>query len=203
MCIIPPRETEPPGANSKEVMADDDEEFEVEAVEDDLDEDALEEDGLDDDLVDDDVLVDEVVDVDVEVEDEDDIAEEPVARVRKRGDDDDDDEDEADPDDVEADLDAILKDRIAAVEEEEDEEEEEAAPRAADTPDGVIPKRANEFTCTGCFLLVNRGQFGPPGDMRCPVGESECPAIDLLQDAVKPAAVTKLATKATKAARKH
>ena len=39
---------------------------------------------------------------------------------------DDEDEEEADPDDVEADLDAILKDRIAAAEEEEDDEEEEA-----------------------------------------------------------------------------
>ena len=28
-------------------------------------------------------------------------------------------------------------------------------------PDGVTPKKANEFMCTGCFLLVNRGPVRP------------------------------------------
>jgi len=205
VCIIPAAGNGASGRNSKEVMADDDideEIFDAEVLEDDIDEDALDEDVLDDELADDDVLVDDDAVVDADV-DEDEVVEEPVARVRKRGEDDEDDEDEVDPDDVEADLDAILKDRIAAADEDEDEEEEEVAPRAADTPDGVIPKRANEFTCTGCFLLVNRGQFGPPGDLRCPVGESECPAIDQLQETVKPAAPTKLATKAAKATKKR
>jgi hypothetical protein len=51
-------------------------------------------------------------------------------------------------------------------------------PRApADIAEGVTPKKANEFMCTGCFLLVNRGQFGSPGAMHCPVGEAACPAI--------------------------
>ncbi len=69
------------------------------------------------------------------------------------------DEEEADPDDVEADLDTILKDRIAAADDEEDEEEVEAADtRGPETPDGVTPKKANEFVCPGCFLL---GQPGP------------------------------------------
>ncbi|MFM8863099.1 MAG: DUF4193 family protein, partial [Acidimicrobiia bacterium] len=88
------------------------------------------------------------------------------------------------PDDVEADLDEILKDRIAATdEEEEDEEEVVPEPRGAvaEIAEGVTPRKANEFTCTGCFLLVNRGQFGPPGAMHCPVGEAECPAVVLIE----------------------
>jgi len=61
----------------------------------------------------------------------------------------------------------------------EDEDEEVVPePRApADIAEGVTPKKANEFMCTGCFLLVNRGQFGSPGAMHCPVGEAACPAI--------------------------
>ena len=97
-----------------------------------------------------------------------------------------DDEEELDPDDVEADLDTILKDRIAAADEDEDEEELDQPPAKADAPDGVVPKRANEFMCPGCFLLVNRGQFGPETNLQCPVGESECPAIELLQTAPAP-----------------
>jgi len=116
--------------------------------------------------------------------------EEPAARTKKRTDEEDDDEEELDPDDVEADLDTILKDRIAAADEDEDEDElEEPARTSPDAPNGVVPKRANEFMCTGCFLLVNRGQFGPENNLQCPVGESECPAIAELQTTVpvKPA----------------
>jgi len=159
-------------------MADDelDEEFDPEVIEEELDDEVEE---LDDELDDDDPVA---VVVDDDEEDEEEVVEEPVARVKKKGEEDDDDDDELDPDDVEADLDAILKDRIAAADEDEDDEDEaEAPPKAADTPDGVVPKRANEFMCTGCFLLVNRGQFGPEGNLQCPVGESECPAIDELQ----------------------
>ncbi len=182
-------------------MADDDldEEFDPDEIEEDLDEDALEEDdAIDEDLVEDDVLV-----VVVEDEEEEETAEEISARAKKRRDDDEDDEEEADPDDVEADLDTILKDRIAAADEEEDDEDELVEPqRPAEGPDGVIPKRANEFTCTGCFLLVNRGQFGPEDNMQCPVGESVCPAIDELRRPAKPVKATakapaKAASKAT------
>ena len=91
-----------------------------------------------------------------------------------------------DPDDVEADLDAILKDRIAAADDEEDEDEAEVVDKnAPETPDGVTPKKANEFICTGCFLLVNRGQFGPADNMTCPVGEADCPAITQLSKVKK------------------
>jgi hypothetical protein len=176
-------------------MADDDldEEFDPDAIEEDLDEDALDEDDvIDDDLVEDDVLV-AVVE-----EDEEETAEEVSARAKKRRDDDEDDEDEVDPDDVEADLDTILKDRIAAADEDEEDEDELVEPqRPAEGPDGVIPKRANEFMCTGCFLLVNRGQFGPEDNMQCPVGESDCPAIQELRNPgkAKPAKATKAAAK--------
>jgi hypothetical protein len=168
-------------------MADDDvidDDFD-EGIEADLDVDVdeLDEDDLEavvDDADDDDGLpVDEeevlVADPGVEIDDE------PAPRGRKKavGDEEVEDDDEvADPDDVEADLDAILKVRIAAADDDEDDDEVEVVDKSApEAPDGVTPKKANEFVCTGCFLLVNRGQFGPPGSMTCPVGEADCPAI--------------------------
>jgi hypothetical protein len=166
-------------------MADDDpiddEDFDAGALEEDLD--------ADDELADDE-LVDaaedgETVAVAPDVVEETDAEEEaPPARAKRE---DEDEEEEADPDDVEADLDAILKDRIAAAEEDEDDDEEVVPePRTAgEVAEGVTPKKANEFMCTGCFLLVNPGQFGPPGHMTCPVGEAICPAIDRLEAKVK------------------
>jgi hypothetical protein len=162
-------------------MADDepidDEEFDAEGLEDeelaeDLDDEELAEDPLV--VADDDegVVVDEAADDD----------EEEAAPARPKADEEDDD-DEVDPDDVEADLDAILKDRIAAADD-DDDEDEEVAPEpksAAEVAEGVTPKKANEFMCTGCFLLVNAGQFGPPGQRTCPVGEAVCPAIEQLE----------------------
>ncbi len=153
-----------------------DDDFEV--VEEELDEE------LDDADLPDDVLevavVGEELDDDVIVDDDEE-EETPVVAARKKGaEEEDDDDEDVDPDDVEADLDRILKDRIAAYEDEEDEEEVAAPKAAADTPDGVQPKKAHEFMCTGCFLLVNPGQFGPVGSMECPVGEEICPAIDQL-----------------------
>ena len=172
-------------------MADDDvidEEFEVE-IEGDLDVDV---DELDPEDLEDGAEVDEVLVVDDEAlvaEPDEDVDDEPAPRGRKKaaGEEEvEDDDDVVDPDDVEADLDAILKDRIAAPEDEPDEDEVEVVDtRAPETPDGVTPKKANEFTCTGCFLLVNRGQFGPADAMTCPVGESDCPAITQLQKAKK------------------
>jgi hypothetical protein len=148
-----------------------DEELE-EDIEEDLVEDLVEE--IDEELVEE--IDEEVLPVDAVVEG-DGVAGGPV-KVRKAGDDDDDDDDVADADDVEADLSAILKDRIAAADDDDDDEEaEEVDPRAGDTPDGVMPRRANEFMCTGCFLLVNRAQFGSVDALECPIGEADCPAI--------------------------
>ena len=197
MCIIR-RGNDLIGRDGKDTMADDelDEDFDPAAIEEEIDEEALDAGPLDeDDDLADDVLVD--VEVLVEPADEEVPAEPAVARKKKAAEEEEDDDDELDPDDVEADLDTILKDRIAAVEEEEDDEElEEVAPKAAESPDGVVPKKANEFTCHGCFLLVNRGQFGPENNMRCPVGESDCPAIEQLQATPKP--VVKAAKAATR-----
>ena len=188
-CFRYPPDTE--CAQTEEHMADDSiDEEEFEEV--DLEE-VLAAEDIDDDSIDDD-LVGVVADSDEEialVDDEED--EEEAGTVAKR-DDDDDDEEEVDPDDVEADLDAILKDRIAAADDDE-EDDEEVVPEAkspTEVAEGVTPKKANEFTCTGCFLLVNRGQFGPAEQMTCPVGESDCPAIKILSAPPK-------ATKATKA----
>jgi hypothetical protein len=163
-------------------MADDDlieDDLESTALaEEDLDEDALEDAELEDD--DDELETTEAAEDESETEEP---AEEAAPRARKKREDEDEDEDELDPDDVEADLDTILKDRIAAGEEdEEDEELEEQAPKTVgETGDGVQPKKANEFMCQGCFLLVHPAQFGPPGAMECPVGESDCPAIAQLE----------------------
>ena len=176
-------------------MADDDvidDEFDA-GIEGDLDVDVdeLDEEDLEVVVVDEDdvagIPVDDeevlVADPAVEVDDE------PAPRGRKKavGDDEVEDDDEvADPDDVEADLDAILKVRIAAADDEDDEDEAEVVDKnAPEAPDGVTPKKANEFVCTGCFLLVNRGQFGPADNMTCPVGEADCPAITQLSKVKK------------------
>jgi hypothetical protein len=163
-------------------MADDDviDEEDLEALGGDLDEEELVD---DDDVIDADALDgDDVLDDAVIVDDDAEVVPEETPKARKKRDEEEDDEEELDPDDVEADLDRILKDRIAATEDEEDDEELEQAPRTTvEAVDGVLPKKANEFTCTGCFLLVNPGQFGPPDAMECPVGEGVCPAIQRLR----------------------
>jgi hypothetical protein len=83
---------------------------------------------------------------DEEEEDDDDVA----APARPVDDDEDDDE-------VEADLDAILKDRIAAGDDEEDDEDQ--PPRPAPAPAGeaepVVARQDHEISCPNCFLLVN------------------------------------------------
>ena len=155
-------------------MADDpiDEEFDEEEI--DVD---LEGEDLEGELVED--LEEVLVEAVLEDEEDEEAAADAALAARPKREDEEDEEEDLNPDDVEADLDAILKDRIAAADDdEEDDEEVVPEPRApADIAEGVTPKKANEFMCTGCFLLVNRGQFGAPGSMHCPVGEAECPAI--------------------------
>ncbi len=157
-----------------------DEEEELEGVLDaDIDEEDLvdEEAGFGDDEFGDDVpeeteLVDEEADID----------EEPLPRGRKKGDEEDEDLEDLNPDDMEADLQSILEDRIAASDDEdEDEDEVDPDPRAAgEVIDGVAPKKANEIMCNGCFLLVSAAQFGKADHPRCPVGEDDCPAMAVL-----------------------
>lgn len=180
-------------------------------LDDEIDDDVLGDDDVPFDADDDVVDVEDVDGVDdvAVVVDDDETEDEPAPRGRKKGDDDEsDDDDELDPDDVEADLQSILDARIAAEPDEEDEEELEVDPRAgAEVVDGVAPKRANEFMCNGCFLLVSPAQFGKADQPRCPVGEDPCPAIPVLFGDEAPAPVAKAkatkAVKATKAARKR
>lgn len=149
-------------------MADDDfEDDETEEPFDEFDDEA--EPDLDDAELDDDIdpevdldegdldedLGDEVAEVEEEEEEET-----PAARKRRTTDDEDEDEELIDPDDVEADLDTILKDRIAAGDDDDaDEDEEEAAPETgADSGDRVQPRRSDEFVCESCFLVKHASQ---------------------------------------------
>ena len=147
---------------------------------------------LDEDEVlgDDDVVLgagdDDEVAVDAEEDDED---EPPVARRKPAGEDDDDDDDELDPDDVEADLDAILKDRIAAGSDEDEDEEETAEDRNdPDVAERVAAKSAEEFTCSTCFLIMHPRQFGRLGHLECPEGYDPCPSVALVEKRLKKAA---------------
>jgi hypothetical protein len=139
---------------------------------------------VDEDLVDE-VVVDEELDEDEELDgdieelpiDDDEVEAEVVVVVDEE---EDEDEDELNPDDVEADLDTILKDRIAAGDDEEDEEDEvdDGSPESGER---VAAKGADEFTCPTCFLIVHPRQFGRPGALSCPEGYDPCGAIPLVQ----------------------
>lgn len=89
--------------------------------------------------------------------------------VRKSGEDDEDDDDMLAPDDVEADLDTILKDRLASEDPTEQDEEEVEVEERGSADDALQPKRADEVMCSSCFLLVRKG--APV----CPVGDDACP----------------------------
>ena len=115
--------------------------FEEEEFPEDIEEDDdLEETPLDDDEDDED-----------EDEDEDESGPAPV------GDSNDDDDD--DPAEVEADLDAILKDRIASGEAEDGDEADAPATVKKDTPvqgdeESVEVRRKGEVICPSCFLII-------------------------------------------------
>ena len=89
--------------------------------------------------------------------------------VRKAGDDDDEDEDMLAPDDVEADLDTILKDRLASENAADEDDEEVETEDRSGNEESLQPKRADEVLCSSCFLLVRQG--APV----CPVGDDSCP----------------------------
>jgi len=173
-CRIPAIEDRVSEDKTSEEFEDDtpDEEFEE-----DLDEDAL-------DLVeedDPDLVVDDDDDVD-DVDPATDAAavepEIPSRRKKAAADDEDEEDEEVDPDDVEADLDTILKDRIASGDDLDEEEEEEAPDRNdPDTTDSVAAKKEGEFTCSGCFMIVHPRQFGRRDKMICPEGYDPCPAM--------------------------
>jgi hypothetical protein len=105
---------------------------------------------------------------DEEKEDEED--EPPPAKKAGEGEEDD---DEPDPDDVEADLDTILKDRIAANDDEDDDEDEEeevptrTTEKPKEGPNRVTPRQPGEFVCTSCFLVKQRTQLADAANDLC------------------------------------
>jgi len=134
----------------------------------DLDEDDLDEDDLD--LDDDDDLDGDDSDTDLLDDDADDLAPEvPVAVVTdetasgtETSEDDEDDvldlDEELHPDDVEEPLDVLLQERTASATLEDDEEEVEDDEVDVDVSgDGstrIVPRRADEFLCKSCFLVL-------------------------------------------------
>ncbi|MDE0652291.1 MAG: DUF4193 family protein [bacterium] len=90
-------------------------------------------------------------------------------------------DDEVDPDNLEADLNTILRDRIAAGDDiENDEAEQVETGQPAEMLGSVTPRRDDEWLCEGCFLLVSKSQLGSRREPRCPSGEEICPSLDRL-----------------------
>jgi hypothetical protein len=140
-------------------------------LDEDIDEEVLdddEDDELDPDAVED-IEVVEADEVDVDVVEPDVEPAGVVAPAKGRADDDDEEEDdELDPDDVEADLDTILKDRIAAAADEEDDEEAELGdPEVATDGTKIPPRRPGEFVCQSCFLVKNGNQLADADSRLC------------------------------------
>jgi hypothetical protein len=137
-----------------------------------LEGDGLDEDSLELDIEEDDLLVDGELADGAEVEDPDAIVEEvPVARKAKGEEDEEDDEDLRTEDDVEADLDAILREKLTAAEESplEEDEEDVVVDDKTDGMERLQPRRPDETQCTQCFLLVRNSAPG------CPVEDDACP----------------------------
>jgi hypothetical protein len=136
-----------------------------------VDEEAVEGDDFDEDFVDDD---EDVAEDDAEVEDVAPVAAAPPApprtrRAREDDEEEDDDEDVSD-DDVEADLDTILKDRIAAQPDDDEDDEEDGPPEPDDRSDGagrIQPRRPGEFVCQSCFLVKHPSQLADADHMLC------------------------------------
>ena len=132
----------------------------------------LDEDSLELDIEEDDLLVDGELADGAEVEDPDAIVEEvPVARKAKGEEDAEDEEDLRTEDDVEADLDAILREKLTAAEESplEEDEEDVVVDDKTDGMERLQPRRPDETQCTQCFLLVRNSAPG------CPVEDDACP----------------------------
>ena len=142
-----------------------DEDFDVDLgsdLDDDLDEELVVEDVAED-------VVELVVELVVEEVVEDDDVPAPL--------DDDDDDDDIHPSDVEADLEEILRDRIAASDDDDDDEDEDAVGSTLKVA-SVAPPRADEWTCGQCFLIVSISQFGSRSDPQCPSGEDPCESME-------------------------
>jgi len=154
-----------------EMMEGEDVEIEIDGPE--LDVDDLEDDSIaleDDFAADDDLAVDGADEVDADFVDDGELAKADAAG-KKVADEEDDDDDLRTEDDVEADLDAILREKLTAAEEVplEDDEEEVVVDDKTDGLERLQPRRPDEIQCTQCFLLVRKGAPG------CPVEDDACP----------------------------
>jgi uncharacterized protein DUF4193 len=157
-------------------MAEDEfEEEEPELEDDDVEVDDLVEDDLDLEDDEDDVL-------DVLDEDEDDDGDvtggvevpTPPATLTTTAEEDDDEivdlDEELHPDDVEEPLDVLLQERTAANTLEDDEDVEDEEVETDDRGEGtsrILPRRADEFLCSSCFLVLPRTQLADEAKMVC------------------------------------
>ena len=134
-----------------------DEEFSGEPAEDEIEDGELEEAALEVDDPEEPFGEEEADAAEDEEEDEDEDGARPADATG------DDEEDEPDPDEVKADLDAILKDRIAASDDDE-EEEDEGVPAKAPSPAGLVERQETEIHCPHCFLLVQAKTVAEMGE---------------------------------------
>ena len=109
---------------------------------------------------------------------DDDDSDAPATPVAAKADDEDEDEDE-DEDDVEADLDTILKERLATTDDEDEDDEDVVKVVTKDRGDTSSGKGSDEILCNNCFLIIKESQLGPAGVRTCPSGadETDCAAI--------------------------
>jgi len=114
--------------------------------------------GLPDEDEDDDVLV--VEEIDEEADDEVEGAAKAPAEVE------DDDIEIVNEDDVEESLDEILKSRMVVEDEPEDDEGVDVEDRT-EKPDTVLPKQADEFRCSNCFLIKKSSQLADTKRQLC------------------------------------
>ncbi|MCE2531032.1 MAG: hypothetical protein J4F44_00865 [Acidimicrobiia bacterium] len=158
-------------------MSDDDNLLDLDIEEEEVDEtfDPEFEEGIEED--DDDPLADD--DDELEEDDEEKVPERNAKRPPQAAEG---DLDEVDPDNLEADLNTILRDRIAAADDVVDDEEagEVETGQPAELLGSVTPRRDDEWLCEGCFLLVSKSQLGSRTEPRCPSGEEICPSLDRL-----------------------
>jgi len=118
-----------------------------------------------------DVLVDDLG-LETVIEEEDpDVLPAGVVVKKTAGDEDDDDNDLRTEDDVEADLDAILRQKLVAADDTppNDDEEDAVVDDKTDGFERLQPKRPDENQCAQCFLLVRKSAPG------CPVEDDACP----------------------------
>jgi len=92
--------------------------------------------------------------------------EEPETATHRATEGDDDDIEIVNEDDVEESLDEILKSRMVVEDEPEDEEGVDVEDRT-EKPDTVLPKQADEFRCTNCFLIKKTSQLADPKRQLC------------------------------------